>query len=150
MQLETATNTRTLAFWCPVTFHGHLISSQSPLKHTRSLDYFAGLCVLVAVYQQRKCSTYHFSNLNLCTVHRFGVHHFLKKIKTIQRCATKFILNSYVSDYRTRLLKLHILPLLILHEVIVMFFFVCVSNPSNKHPELLHYHRLCLFQWQQH
>ena len=81
MQLETATNTRTLAFWCPVTFHGHPISPQSPLKHTRSLDYLASLCVLVAVYQQRKCSTYHFSDLNLCTVHRFGVHHFSKKLK---------------------------------------------------------------------
>ena len=75
----------------------------------------------------------------------------LKEIKTIQRCETKFILNNYVSDYRTRLLKLHILPLLILHKLNVMFFFfVFVSNPSNKHPELLHHHRLCLSQWQQH
>lgn len=43
----------------------------------------------------------------------------IKEIKTVdvQRRATKFILNDYVSDYRTRLLKLHILPLSMLHEL---------------------------------
>ena len=60
-------------------------------------------------------------------------------VKDFQCCATIFILNNYVSDYRTRLLKLHILPLSMLYELNDMFFFfllllLLLSNPSNKHP----------------
>ena len=44
-------------------------------------------------------------------------------VKDFQCCATIFILNNYVSDYRTRLLKLHILPLSMLYELNDMFFF---------------------------
>ena len=64
--------------------HGHPISPQSPPKCTKSLDYLTSLCVLVAAYQQRKCSTYHLSDLNLCTVCRFGAHHLLKKLKLLK------------------------------------------------------------------
>ena len=75
---------------------------------------------------------------NLCIVHRFGAHRLLKIIEDVQHCATIFILNDYVSDYRTRLLKLHILPLSMLYELNDMFFFLLLllllSNPSNKHP----------------
>ena len=91
--------------------HGRPISPQSPPKRTKSFDYLTSLCVLVAAHQQRKCSTYHLSDLNLCTVCRFGTHHLLKKLKLfedVQRSATKFILNDYISDYRTHRLKLHL------------------------------------------
>ena len=63
---------------------------------------------------------------NLCIVHRFGAHRLLKIIEDVQRCATIFILNDYVSDYRTRLLKLHILPLSMLYELNDIFFFFAV------------------------
>ena len=33
-------------------------------------------------------------------------------LERIQRCATKFILNDYTSSYKSRLLKLNILPLM--------------------------------------
>jgi len=64
--------------------HGRPISSQSPPKRTKSFDYLTSLCVLVAAHQQRKCSTYHLSDLNLCTVCRFGAHHLLKKLKLLK------------------------------------------------------------------
>ena len=35
----------------------------------------------------------------------------IKPIESVQRRATKFILNDYATDYRSRLIKLHILPL---------------------------------------
>ena len=48
----------------------------------------------------------------------------IKLIEDVQRRATKFILNDYTSDYRTRLLKLHILPLSMLYELNDICFFV--------------------------
>lgn len=83
IQLETATNTRISASWCPMTFHGHPISPQSPIKHTKNLEYFTGLCVLEVVYQQRKCSTYHL-NVWSQLAHRFGILHLSKKLKLLK------------------------------------------------------------------
>ena len=74
----------------------------------------------------------------------------VKEIKTIEdvQChATKFILNNYIKDYRTRLLKLHILPLSMQHELIDIFFFRQIPQTSTQ---LLYHLRLCLLQWQQH
>ena len=48
----------------------------------------------------------------------------IKIIEDVQRRATKFILNDYSSDYRTRLCKLHILPLTMLYELNDICFFV--------------------------
>ena len=50
----------------------------------------------------------------------------LKGIKPIESVcrATKFILNDYTSDYRSRLIKLHILPLSMLLELSDICFFV--------------------------
>ena len=46
--------------------------------------------------------------------------HLLKDIvllETVQRRATKWILNDYNSDYKTRLIALHLLPLMMVYEV---------------------------------
>lgn len=43
--------------------------------------------------------------------------HLLIDIKKLQRRATKFILNDYVSDYRARLIKLDLLPLMMVYEI---------------------------------
>ena len=49
----------------------------------------------------------------------------IKTFEDVQRSATKFILNDYISDYRTHRLKLHImLPLSMLHELNDICFFV--------------------------
>jgi len=61
--------------------------------------------------------------------------HLLKDIlalEQIQRRATKYILNDYSSDYRSRLVHLNILPLMMqleLHDI--MFFVRCLKGPTD-------------------
>ena len=53
--------------------------------------------------------------------------HLLKDIENVQCRATKWILNDYTSDYKSRLIELHMLPLManIIHvSICVMQFFV--------------------------
>ena len=61
--------------------------------------------------------------------------HLIKDITTlenIQRRATKFILNDYTSDYKSRLLKLNMFPLVLLYEYYdIIFFFKCLKSPSS-------------------
>ena len=128
--LETATNTRTLASWCPATFHGHPISPQSPLKHTKSLDYFTSLCMCSGgsvstkkmLYQSITCTT----DLNLCTVCRFGVYHLSKKWKLLKMFSVlqqNLFLTTMYQITELVSFKLHILPLSMLHELNDTWFF---------------------------
>ena len=61
--------------------------------------------------------------------------HLLKDIvalEEIQRRATKYVLNDYTSDYRSRLIALHILPLMMQLELFdVMFFIRCLKAPTD-------------------
>ena len=53
--------------------------------------------------------------------------HLLKDIdalEAIQRRSTKFILNDYTFDYKSRLLSLQLLPLIMLYELNDILFFV--------------------------
>ena len=59
--------------------------------------------------------------------------HLLKdisKIEQLQRRATKYILQDFSSDYKTRLTKLNLLPLMYIFEISDIIFFV----NSLKHP----------------
>ena len=60
--------------------------------------------------------------------------HLIKDITTlenVQRRATKFILNDYTSDYKSRLLKLDMFPLMLFYEYYdIIFFFKCLKSPS--------------------
>ena len=47
------------------------------------------------------------------------------------RCFSKYILNDYTSDYKTRLLKLQLLPLMYLLDLSDVLFFLL--SPSNYH-----------------
>ena len=54
-------------------------------------------------------------------------------IERVQRKATKFILNDYTSEYGTRLLSLHLLPLMHWFELQdIMFLVKCLQNPSDN------------------
>ena len=53
----------------------------------------------------------------------------LSSIESVQRRATKYILNDYISDYRSRLVKLNLLPLTMLLE----FNDICFFIQSLKH-----------------
>lgn len=61
------------------------------------------------------------------------------KIEQLQRRATKYILQDYSSDYKSRLLSLNILPLMMLYELHdIMFFVNNVKNPSESFDILNH------------
>ena len=55
----------------------------------------------------------------------------IKAIETIQRRATKYILNDYCSCYKTRLISLHLLPLMVQFEINdILLFITCIKNPT--------------------
>jgi len=57
----------------------------------------------------------------------------IKNIENIQRRATKFILNDYSSDYKSRLIKLNLLPLMMQFEFNdIMFFVENLRDPSQS------------------
>ena len=54
-------------------------------------------------------------------------------IESIQRHATKYILNDYTSDYKARLTKLHLLPLSMLFELHdICFFIKSLKSDANS------------------
>jgi len=60
--------------------------------------------------------------------------YLLKDIESLERVwrrATKFILSDYSSDYRTRLMKIGVLPLMYVYEIADILFLL---NPSSNHP----------------
>ena len=64
-------------------------------------------------------------------------HPFLLKdiqaIEKVQRRATKYILNDYHSDYKSRLSTLRLLPLMYILEINdIMFFIQSIKNPSTS------------------
>ena len=57
----------------------------------------------------------------------------IKSIERVQRKATKYILNDYTSDYRTRLLSLNLLPLMYWFELQdIMFLVKHLKHPSDN------------------
>ena len=57
----------------------------------------------------------------------------IKALENIQRRATKFILNDYSSSYRTRLISLHLLPLMMTLEFNdISFFIKCLKQPCKS------------------
>ena len=53
-------------------------------------------------------------------------------MESLQHRATKYILNDYNSDYRTRLIKLHLLPIAMLLELNdICFFITSLKNPDS-------------------
>ena len=56
----------------------------------------------------------------------------ISALKIIQRQATKYILNDYVSDYKTHLIKLNLLPLMYIYDQCdILFFIKSIQNPSD-------------------
>ena len=57
----------------------------------------------------------------------------IKKLEQLQRQTTKYIFNDYVSDYKTRLTNLRLLPLMYIFEISdVLFFIKNLKNPTNN------------------
>ena len=74
------------------------------------------------------------SQLTYCT--QLWRPHLMKDILNIERVqwrATKYVLNDYVSDYKTRLLKLKLLPLMYFFELQdIMFVVKSLKFPTNN------------------
>ena len=67
----------------------------------------------------------------------------ISALERIQRRATKFILNDYVTDYKTRLIKLNILPLMYTYDLYdILFFIKSIQHPSN-HFNISNYVNFC-------
>ena len=56
----------------------------------------------------------------------------INKIKLIQCRATKFIMNDYISDYKTRLLYLNLLPLMFIFEINDICLVKSLKFPSES------------------
>ena len=57
----------------------------------------------------------------------------MKDIEHLQWRATKFILNDFISDYKTRLPKLKLLPLMYIFKLSdIMFFIKSIKCPTNS------------------
>ena len=57
----------------------------------------------------------------------------INKLEHLQQRATKFILNDFISDYKTRLLKLNLLPLMYIFELSdIMFFIKSIKFPTDS------------------
>ena len=76
------------------------------------------------------------SQLTYCSIIWWSyLHKDILILEKIQRRATKFILNDYSSDYKSRLLSLKLLPLMMLFELNDIIFFVkllnCIASSFN-------------------
>ena len=64
----------------------------------------------------------------------------IKFIESIQHKSTKFILNDYSSNYRDRLITLHLLPLMYCLDYLdIVFLFTSLQNGSQGHFDIFHY-----------
>ena len=62
--------------------------------------------------------------------------HLIKNIiqlEKVQRLATKYILNDYISDYKSRLVKLNLLPLMYFYEILdIIFLIKSLKTPTDN------------------
>ena len=67
----------------------------------------------------------------------------IKALESVQRRATTFILNSYDSDYRLRLLSLQLLPLMMILEINDVLFFVKSLKEPTDHFDISRFVTFC-------
>ena len=67
----------------------------------------------------------------------------IRALENVQRRATKFILNDYLSNYRFRLVNLNLLPLMMIFELNdIIFFIKCLKKPT-EYFDILNYVTFC-------
>ena len=124
-----------------MTYHGLPITNPSLLRHTNHWVSFAILLQLTLATDAKRCLYISLvrSHLMYCSqIWRPHLIHDIILIEKIQHRATKYILNDYSSCYRTRLIKLSLLPLMYIFELNDIIFFnfyikkVLYSLSDNK------------------
>jgi len=99
------------------------------IHHTFKLSYSSS--IKAKLYISLICST-----ITYCSP--VWQPHLLKDINNlekIQRCATKYILNDYTNDYKSRLslLNLNFLPLMYIYEIAdILFLIKSLKNPTSS------------------
>ena len=84
------------------------------------------------------------SQLTYCsTIWRPYLHKDILMLEKIQRRATEFILNDYSSDYKSSLVSLRLLPLMMLFELNDIIFFVKSLNCITSSFNILNYVSFC-------
>ena len=67
----------------------------------------------------------------------------IRALENVQRRATKFILNDFLSNYRFRLVNLSLLPLMMIFELNdIIFFIKCLKKPT-EYFDILNYVTFC-------
>uniref|UniRef100_A0A1X7TJ20 Reverse transcriptase domain-containing protein n=1 Tax=Amphimedon queenslandica TaxID=400682 RepID=A0A1X7TJ20_AMPQE len=74
-----------------------------------------------------------------CQVWRPSLIKDIVALELLQRRATKYILNDFVSDYKTRLLHLKLLPLSYQLELVEITFFISQLRSRTSHFDILDY-----------
>ena len=105
-------------------------------------DFFNNaICILAKknLYNSLVCSQFSYCSI----IWRAQLIKDNKFIENVQRHATKYILSDFSSDYRSRLISLNMLPLMMQFEFNdLMFFIKCLKYPSNSF-NILHYVSFC-------
>ena len=112
------------------TDHYRYITQQALAKLSlirRSFSPYSPVCVTKMLYFSLVRSQLSYSS----QLWRPMLIKDIVSLKTIQRRATKFILNDWKSDYRSRLIALHLIPLHYFFELQdVIFFISCLKHPD--------------------
>ena len=117
--------------------HGLIIIPPLLLKPTKNLDY---------ILRRSFCSSNNISTKKLLYISlvRSQLVYCSQVwrpilIENVQRRATKFILNNFNTDYKTRLVKLHLLPLAMLYELNDICFFIKSLMQTSSSFNILDY-----------
>jgi len=117
------------------------LSWNAHLDHISSKTYRSlGLlhCILINYHciEAKKQLYIMLARSHLLYCSQFWNPHLIKDIINIerrQRCSTKFILNDYTLDYKSRLLKLKLLPLIYMLDFSDLLFFAkFIKQPSDN------------------
>ena len=123
-----------------LSFHliwiGLITSNTFLVKLIKHLVSYAVLSVIVTLFMLIKLLYLSLVRPKLIYCSCVWHPHLIKDIvslEKIQRRATKFILNDFSSDYKSKLLRLNLFSLMLLYEYYdIIFFFKCLKSPSSS------------------
>ena len=123
-----------------LSFHliwtGLITSNTFLVKLIKHLVSYAVLSVIVTLFMLKKMLFLSLVRPKLIYCSCVWPPHLIKDIVSLEKVqcrATKFILNDFSSDYKSRLLRLNLFPLMLLYEYYdIIFFFKFLKSPSSS------------------
>ena len=123
------------------------------VRHTGPWVLYVELFAVPSQYRLKSNYIHHSSDLkyySYCSpVWRPHLIKDIKKLEQLQHRATKYILNYYLSDYKTQLTHLSLLPLMYIFEIsdIATIFYQKPQEPSQQFQHR-HLHLIFCLQYQ--